>query len=437
MWKSSKKDNDKVITHPLKMLELTDNKPCISIQIKQIAGQYYFASCTTTHSVWGFICNLKTKQTDKKCDFKVAISDKLLSKNLYVITSNIVNESEIVIIKGNSQTLDTHTYTYLDEDGKSSGTNLVIEPETKAHTNGIDKNGDAKMLGLDHELIQQKPSNNGILAGVDLKNLESKVESLLHKKETNALKTGSLVAVLEQSLHANDIETINWVLSNVDTHVISETVKKVSKEALQQLMQNILIKLQQGVQTSSLLWLSTVLKIRWLEVIKFMNSSSVHSQQSLGTIHTYLSRKTKNLSKYYEVRAKLQMVVETGQAIMEAQTEDDEGKGSAVINVLDMKEIDPTQNSRFPRMSLQVEGDSSEDEQVSDVDEVVEDTGFDQVNEGEDGAFDEGDQIDKDSDDESKQREDLEQYADDPFDDEQEKENLEMDMDDSDEEELE
>jgi hypothetical protein len=360
-----------------------------------------------------------------------------LSKNLYVITSNIVNESEIVIIKGNSQTLDTHTYTYLDEDGKSSGTNLVIEPETKAHTNGIDKNGDAKMLGLDHELIQQKPSKNGILAGVDLKNLESKVESLLHRKETNALKTGSLVAVLEQSLHANDIETINWVLSNVDTHVISETVKKVSKEALQQLMQNILIKLQQGVQTSSLLWLSTVLKLRWLEVIKFMNSSSVHSQQSLGTIHTYLSRKTKNLSKYYEVRAKLQMVVETGQAIMEAQTDDDEGKDFTVNYILDMKEIDPTQNSRFPRMSLQVEGDSSEDEQVSDVDEVVEDTGFDQVNEGEDGAFDEGDQIDKDSDDESKQREDLEQYADDPFDDEQEKENLEMDMDDSDEEELE
>ena len=27
MWKSSKKENDKVISHPLKMLELTDNKP--------------------------------------------------------------------------------------------------------------------------------------------------------------------------------------------------------------------------------------------------------------------------------------------------------------------------------------------------------------------------------------------------------------------------
>jgi hypothetical protein len=102
-----------------------------------------------------------------------------------------------------------------------------------------------------------------------------------------------------------------------------------------------------------------------------------------------------------------------------------------------MKEIIPTQNSRFPRMSMQVEGDSSEDEQVSDVDEVIEDTGFDQVEEGEGGVFDDADQLNQDSDDESKQREDLEQYADDPFDEEEDKAELEMDVDDSDEEELE
>lgn len=100
----------------------------------------------------------------------------------------------------------------------------------------------------------------------------------------------------------------------------------MNKETLQQLLQNILIKLQQGVQKSSLLWLSIVLKLRWLEVIKYMNTrSTVHSQQSLSTIHTYLNRKTKNLSKYYEVRAKLQMVVESGEAILEAQEDSDEG----------------------------------------------------------------------------------------------------------------
>jgi len=108
--------------------------------------------------------------------------------------------------------------------------------------------------------------------------------------------------------------------------VITQTVTKIKKDTLQQLLQNILIKLQQGVQKASLLWLSIVLKLRWLEIIKFMNTkSSVHSQQSLSTIHTYLNRKTRNMAKYYEVRAKLQMVVESGQAILESQEDSDEG----------------------------------------------------------------------------------------------------------------
>jgi len=92
-----------------------------------------------------------------------------------------------------------------------------------------------------------------------------------------------------------------------------------------------------------------------------------------------------------------------------------------------MKDIDPAQNSKFPRMSVQVEGDSSEDEQVSDVDEVVEDEGFDQI-EGE-GI---GSEIEDESDDESKQREELEQYADDVFD--EEGDEKDVDMEDEDEE---
>lgn len=315
IWKSTKKEND-TITAPAKMLELTDTKQCLDVQIKQIAGQYYFAICVTTHNVLGFICNLKSKHSDKnvlkKCDFKISMDKSLIKKNLFIVCSHIVNESEIIILKGNTHALDSHSVTYLDEEGKSPGVDLKIEPEVKdTHTNNIDKNGDVKMMGLEYDQIQQKSHKvqNGILEGLDIDRLQQKVGKLVHGDQKKALKTGSLVAVLEQSLHANDIETINWVLSNMDTHVIAETVKKVNKEALQQLMQNILIKLQQGAQKSSLLWLSIVLKLRWLDVIKFMNTkSSVHSEQSLSTIHTYLNRKTKNLPKYYEVRAKLQMV---------------------------------------------------------------------------------------------------------------------------------
>jgi len=406
------------------MLEITDTSQNIGLQIKQIAEQYYFAACTSTHAVCGYICNLKSKLKNKKCDFKVSISKEFIKKNQLIITSNIVNDTQILVLKGNPMVLDTHQFTYLDENAKSPGTDLVISPKEKGNSTAIDKNGDTKMMGLEFDQIQQSTTQHGILKGVELASLESKVETLLSdgkasKASIKALKTGSLVAVLEQSLHANDIETINWVLSNTDTHVITQTVKKVGKETLQQLLQNILIKLQQGVQKSSLLWLSIVLKLRWLEVIKYMNTrSTMHSQQSISTIHTYLSRKTKNLSKYYEVRAKLQMVVESGEAILESQDDSDE----------EMKEIDPAHNSKFPRMSHQVEDASDQEEDISDVDEVVEDQGFDQV-EGEGFADDDGDEEDD-------LREDLEQYADDVFEDEGDEEDALMDESD-DEEDLE
>ena len=57
---------------------------------------------------------------------------------------------------------------------------------------------------------------------------------------------------------------------------------------------------------------------------------------------------------------------------------------SFVILGLEMKEIDPEQNSQYPRMSHQLEPDSGSEEDVSDVDEIVEDEGFDEMGEGED-----------------------------------------------------
>ena len=183
IWKSSDKENGKIITTPVKMLELTDTKPCLSVQIKQIAGQYYFATCGTSHSVSGYICNLKSKTKDKKCDFKVSVSQKLLKKNLFIFSSNIINESEILILKGNPQVLHNHQFTYLDEDGKSPGNDLIIEPEDKSHQgSGIDKNGDAKMMGLEYDQIQPKTAQHGILNGVNLNSLEAKVGELLQGK---------------------------------------------------------------------------------------------------------------------------------------------------------------------------------------------------------------------------------------------------------------
>lgn len=348
----------------------------------------------------------------KTCDFKISLDISFTKKNQFIITSHIVNETELLVLKGNSQVLEAHNVTYLDEEGNSTGTELKIEPENKS-SNGalIDKNGDVNMMGLEYDEVQQKVTKieKGVLEGVDIEQLHGKVSKLFQPKKSKEIKTGSLVAVLEQSLHANDIESINWVLSNMDTHVISETVQKINKEALQSLMQNILIKLQQGVQKSSLLWLSTVLKLRWLDVIKFMNSkSNVHSTQSLNTLHSYLNRKTKNFTKYYEVRAKLQMVVESGQLMMSHSIDEEESKEVA-------EDEEMMHNTKYEREAVQVEeGSDSED-----IDEVVEDVEAQDIPVAVD---DESDESDEDI------REDIEQYGDDVFDEEDDDE-LEMDVD--------
>lgn len=430
IWKASKKEEGKTVTSPLKMLELTDKKECNSIQMKQIAGQYYFATCVTTHSVWGYICNLKAKNKDnsvlKKCDFKVTLDNEVLEGNLFIITSNIINESELIILKGNMQALGVHYVTYLDEEGQSAGTDIRIHSDAKPlKIDGAEKNGDVKMLGLEYDQIQQKAhkGENGILNNVNLEGLEGRIETVLRGAAPKKIKTGSLVAVLEQSLHANDIETINWVLCNTDIHIITETVKKVNKEALQQLMQNILIKLQQGVQKASLLWMSIVLKLRWIDVIKFLNSkATMNAQQPLSTIHTYLNRKTKNLSKYYEVRAKLQMVVESGHAMAGSQMDVDEEEKEAAGPYSGV-------DGNVPSRALAFQKDESSDDE--DVDEVVEDV--DQVVSADESDADIKDKDLIDSDDESRQREELEQYGDDVFEDEGDNEDLEMDDDEDDE----
>ena len=227
---------------------------------------------------------------------------------------------------------------------------------------------DTKVLGLEYDQIQTKyqKSSNSILNGIDINKIEDKLKAAFKDSSKKILKTGSLVAVLEQSLHANDIETINWAISTTDMHIINETVRKVSKETLHQLIQNILIKLQQGVQKSSLLWLSTVLKLRWIDVLKFVNKkSTIHSQQSLSTLYTYLSRKTKNLTKYYEVRAKLQMVIDSGKAIIGDRMDVDS----------DEEGVEEPSENELKYLPLVYQKDQSSDEE--DIDEVVED--FDQV----------------------------------------------------------
>lgn len=327
--------------------------------MKQIAGHFYFATVTSAQTLRGFVCNMKAQDTSliKKCNFTVSVDKSELKKNHFILKSDIINESELVVFKGNQHKLDIHFLTYLNDSGEpnegvtlfeGSATNLTLEvdEESKQNLNGETKNGDAKILGLEHDTIDPNSSKlqNGIFNGMDISHLESKVKDMTLKSGPKSIKSGSMVAVLEQSLHANDIETITWVLSNTDISVINQTVASIKKDALDSLMNSLIIKLQQGVQKASLMWLGVVLKLRWLDVMKF--------QSSIRTVHTYLNRKSKNLAKYYELQAKLQMVVDSGNAIHQSN---------------DM-EVDQDEESKGPLVFQKDESDSEIDEVVEDID---------------------------------------------------------------------
>lgn len=318
VWRFSKSEISKTITAPAKMLDMSDSKSCIGLQMKQLAGHFYFAAITTSQKLLGYICNMKSKDGSivKKTDMEIAADKEVIKKGHYILKSEIINESELVILKGSQYKMDIHYVTYLKDDGKCNenvilykgATTSLTKENTVAKTNGEDeedKNGDVKMMGLEHDIIDANSSKlqSGLFNGLEIDDFESKVNGALKiKAPSKKIKTGSMVAVLEQSLHTNDIETIKWVLSNTDLDVISQTVSQLKKESLELLLTSLMIRLQQGAQKASLLWLGTALKLRWLDIMKF--------QHSIRTVHSYLCRKAKNLPKYYELQAKLQMVVD-------------------------------------------------------------------------------------------------------------------------------
>lgn len=72
-------------------------------------------------------------------------------------------------------------------------------------------------------------------------------------------------------MESNDIEAFNSLITDTDLKSVSAAVKEISKETLQHLVHNILLKLQQGVEKSPVLWLSLILKFRWIDTLKFLS----------------------------------------------------------------------------------------------------------------------------------------------------------------------
>lgn len=95
-------------------------------------------------------------------------------------------------------------------------------------------------MSLDIEMSKPKYTSS-LFEGKDLADLDFD----LHSKQLATpakMITGSLVNALSQSLLSNDVETINWALSNTDEKVIVSTIKEINRGSIQTLVSNLFIK---------------------------------------------------------------------------------------------------------------------------------------------------------------------------------------------------
>ena len=130
IWKIS--NSDKSSSKPFKVLELTNDK-VLGIQLKQIAEHYYFAIFITSNYVWGYILNLKSKDVDqrRKFDFKVTLDEESINGNNCIASAYIKNEYELTVLSSNGESIDSHYITYLNDEGKSMGTDITIKWKQK------------------------------------------------------------------------------------------------------------------------------------------------------------------------------------------------------------------------------------------------------------------------------------------------------------------
>lgn len=115
------------------------------------------------------------------------------------------------------------------------------------------------MMSLEYEKAKPKYSSS-LFEGRDLAELDFQLHQRQLATPAKQMAAGSMVNALQQSLLSNDVETINWALSNTDEKVIVNTVRDLGKQSIQALVQNIFIKFQQGIEKAPLLWFSALLK---------------------------------------------------------------------------------------------------------------------------------------------------------------------------------
>ena len=165
----------------------------------------------------------------------------------------IVNESGLRFVHGNVFAIKRSIVKLIDEEGKvqkevSFNGKIAGKEEVKEvkkdsgnyQVMGIEEEGNARVNAvMSRQLV---PHSLSLSLLDDNDHLESKLTSVSSK---NFKMSKSLVAVLTQSLTADDTETLDWVLQNRDDAVIQNTLVNLKDHKLiSALFKQIVIKFQ-------------------------------------------------------------------------------------------------------------------------------------------------------------------------------------------------
>ena len=116
-------------------------------------------------------------------------------------------------------------------------------------------------------------------------------------------------------------------------------------------MTHLLVKLKDGLQKSSLLWVSALLKFRWAEVLKLRKDPTYQSTLA------FLKTKSQTMPRYFELKAKLDMVIQTHESIA---AQDEEMKEAVPMNHQQEQSEQSDTDEELERVEMN-ETDSDED----------------------------------------------------------------------------
>lgn len=216
----------------------------------------------------------KGKTVKKECIVRLAsASDEFISAQL-------INETNISYIHGSVFGIKKSQVKLLDDAGKVQK-DIVLqsnEASEKKEKNDKKEVDQYQVMGIEEEgnarvnavmARQLVPQTLQLSLFEDDDNLESRLTSVSSK---NVKVTKSLGTVLTQALTADDTETLDWVLSNREDAVISNTLISLKDHKLiSSLFKQIIIKFQSqdvAKQSGVLLWLKSLISLHWLTIIK-------------------------------------------------------------------------------------------------------------------------------------------------------------------------